>query len=273
MRSAAFTLVVFCWWLPLAAAEDKPAELSIEATGLRVVAPFKNADVALNAFGNRASGTCVSLLIASPANFIHFDASESIVTKFADDKGKDLLAKVPGPAPAIELLTPQGFGAHVISKEGNACAIEVNSPLLPEKGSTTLKLAGTITMICASGKKELIQKDVRVKDGSKLEADGLKMTFYAVGKPQFDKDPLSITLTSHDELDRVADIKFFKPDGTEIKSRSTMKKSAIAGGGSLTVDWAFNLAELTDVVTVKIYLWSDIQKKKQDFELAISTGL
>ena len=272
MRSAAFIFMAFCMWLSLAAAEDKPAELSIETAGVRVVAPFKSADVALNPFGNRIAGTCVALLITSPANFIHFDASESAITKFADDKGKDLLANVAGPAPVIELLTPKGFGAPVISKEGNACAIEVNAPLLPEKGSTTLKLAGTITMVCASGKKEIVQKDVPVKDGSKIEADGLKMTFEAVGKPQFDKDPLSITLTSHDALDRVADVKFFKPDGTEIKSRSTMKQSA-AVLGSLTVDWSFNLAEAADVVTVKIYLWSDLQKKKQNFELTISTGL
>ena len=57
-----------------AAAEDKPEDLTVEVSGMRIVAPFKNADPALNAFGSRTPGTCVSLLISSTAgNFVQFD--------------------------------------------------------------------------------------------------------------------------------------------------------------------------------------------------------
>ncbi len=258
------------------AAEDKPSDLKVEASGLRVIAPFSVNDEALNAFGSRTPGTTATLLITSPSDrIVHFDHASSTITRFTDDKGNDLLAKPAGPAtPNPEKIVQQGLALFPqISKDGKACAVEVNAPVLPAKGSTSIKLAGTLTLVCASATKEIVQKDVPVKNGSKIDAQKLALTLVQVGKPLVGDEPLSITLRSHESLDDLADVKFFKADGTEIKSRSVGGLSKMAVLGELTVEWCFNLAEMSDAVTIKLFVWSDRQVKKTNFELTIGPGL
>ena len=258
------------------AEEVKPADLSVEASGLRVIAPFKNADEALNAFGSRTPGTTVTLMISSPSsNFVSFDTAESKIAVFTDDKGNDLLAKLAGPSPQQgTAIKADGFSFFpLISKDAHACAVDVNAALLPAKGCATIKLAGSVVMLCASAKREFVQKDIPVKDGSKLEADGIKLSFYQVGKPLVGAEPLSITLHAHEDISRIADVKFFTANGVEIASRSMGAPSKMAVLSSLTVDWTFNLAQQADAVTMKLYLWSDLQKKTQTFELNIGAGL
>ena len=258
------------------AADEKPSDLKVEASALRVVAPYSNADEALNAFGSRTPGTTVTLLIASPSDrIVHFDHAASAVAKFTDDKGNDLLARAAGPVPPNgEAIVPQGFSLFpLISKDGKACAVEVSAPLLPAKGSAAVKLSGSVTMLCASATKEFIQKDVPVKNGSRIETPSLKLTLEHIGKPDVGDEPLSITLRSHNNLDDVADVKFFKADGTEIKSRSIGGISKMAVLGELTVEWCFNLAENADAVTLKLNMWTDVQKKKASFDLTIGPGL
>jgi hypothetical protein len=262
--------------MSLRAAEDKPSDLKVEASALRVVAPYTNADEALNAFGSRTPGTTVTLLISSPSDrIVHFEHAASAVTKFTDDKGNDLLARAAGPVPPNgEKIVPQGFSLFpLLSKDGKACALEVSAPLLPAKGSAAVKLAGTLTMLCASATKEIIQKDVAVKNGSKIETPTMKLTFEHIGKPDVGDEPLSITLRSHNNLDDVADVQFYKADGTLIRSRSIGGISKMAVLGELTVEWCFNLAENVDAVTLKLNMWSDVQKKKVDFDLTIGPGL
>ena len=258
------------------AAEDKPSDLKVEASGLRVIAPFSVNDEALNAFGSRTPGTTATLLITSPSTrIVHFDHEGSTITQFTDDKGNDLLAKPAGPAaPNPEKIVQQGLALFPqISKDGKACAVEVNAPVLPAKGSTSIKLAGTLTLVCASATKEIVQKDVPVKNGAKIDAEKLALTLVQVGKPLVGDEPLSITLRSHESLDDLADVKFFKADGTEIKSRSVGGLSKMAVLGELTVEWCFNLAEMADAVTIKVLVWSDRQVKKTHFELTIGPGL
>jgi hypothetical protein len=276
-------LLSMCVLLPfaaLAATEEKPAELTVEAAGLRVIAPFKTADAALNAFSSQTPGTCVSLLISSPTDhFVHFDSHDSVITKFTDDRGKDLLAKTSGPTPPDgEPLVQQGFSLFPqISKDGKACAVEITAGLLPDKGAAAIKLSGVIAMLSSSAKREFIQKDVALKPDSKIVADDLKLSIARVEVPdrtdeRAGHEALAVTLRAHQELDRIAEMKFYNADGKEIFSRSAgVTKMGVLG--TLTVDWTFNLAERADTVIVKIYLWSDFQTKKQNFDLAISTGL
>jgi len=251
------------------AGEEPASDLKVEASGLRIVAPFSNADKLLNAFSARAPGTTVTLLIASETGgFVRLDPAASAVLKFTDDKGTDLFARKPDePASASGLnLSP------VISKDGKACAVEVNATGTPAKGSTSLKLSGTMTMLCASARTEFVQKDIAVKNGSKITAPGLDLTLEKVGKPDVGDEPLSITLRASKSLDSIAEIKFFSADGKEIKSRSAgMAKMGVLG--SLIVEWTFNLAETADAVTAKLYFWTDLKKKKVDFDLSVQVGL
>jgi len=244
-------------------------DIKVEADGLRVVGANKTSDESMRAF-NWTSGTTVSLLIFSEkGGLIQFDAENSALAKFLDGKGNDMLTK-----PADY----KGFGRigfsmfPRISSDGKACSIEVSSPNLPAKGTTQLKVEGVITVLCASKKTEHVQTNVALKDGSKITCPELELTINNVAKPDFGDDPLGLTLRSKKKMDSVAEIKFFKADGSEIKARKT-GTSQMGIFGDLTVEWNYNFSEKADVATVKIYIWSDLQKKKVPFSLDVGVGL
>jgi hypothetical protein len=261
-----------------ASAGEAESDLTVEAQGLRLVAKATSNDESLRPFGSQP-GTSVALRIASAAGgLIQFDSESSTISRFTDDKGNDLLARATSKktnvtGEVVDVVELAGFGMFPkISKDGKSCALEVLAPNLPAKGCTRMKLEGVITMLCASQKNEQAIKDVAVKNGTKIAAPGLDLTLDNVGKPDFGEDPFSVTVRSHSKLDNVAEIRFFKADGSEIKSHQTgTSKMAILG--SLTVEWTYSLAEKADVATVKIFSWADMQKKKVAFKLDVDVGL
>lgn len=265
------TSVAMCLCGEVICGEERPSDLKVEACGLRVVAPFQNADELLHAFSARTPGTTVTLLVASEAGgFVRLDQTASAVVKFSDDKGNDLYARTGNPD---ELIGTSGLSmTPAISRDGKACAVEVNAPNVAAKGAMSLKLSGTITMLCATAKTEFVQKDIPVKNGSKIAAPDHELTMEKVGKPDVGDEPLSVTLRATKNLDSIASIEFFNAKGKEIKSRSAgIAKMGVLG--SLIVEWTFNLAENADAVTAKIYFWTDLKKKKVDFDLTVQAGL
>lgn len=271
MRTLARTRGLLCLGIiaasGLLAADGDETDVKVEATGLRVVAPAK--ETALRAF-NWQAGTTLALLISSDkGGFVQFDQKNSVVAKLVDDKGNDLLTKSKG-EPWFGI---PGFGMLTnISKDGKACAVEVLAPLTPAKGAASIKLEGVLTMLCASDKKEHAQKDVPLKNGTKLTAGRVELAIDKIGKPEHGAEPLCLTLRSTMELDEVAEVKFYRVDGGEIKSRRTgTSKMGILG--AMTVEWDYNLAESADAATVKVFLWSDLQKKRVPFNLNINVGL
>ncbi|HEY3323924.1 MAG TPA: hypothetical protein VGP72_25960 [Planctomycetota bacterium] len=255
--------------LPLLAAEG-PDELNVEVGGLRVVSHTATEEKGLQGV-IWSPGTMLVLLVNSPTGgLVQFDGKNSALAKFVDDKGNDLLAK---PTAQPLQAAPIGFNLFPkISTDGKHCAVEVCSPNVPAKGCSGVTLEGTITMLCASQKTEHIQKDVALKNGTKISAPNLELTLDNVGKPDVGDEPLGFTIRAFKELDELADIRFCKADGTEIKSRRTAT-SKMGILGNLTVEWNYNLAEKADVATIKLFLWSNLQKKRLPFKLNVNVGL
>jgi hypothetical protein len=265
-------LFVFCLLLlPLRlamAADAQENDLKAEVSGLRIVAPSAHGN-ALRAF-NWQSGTTLALLITSErGGFVHFDQKNSTISRLTDDKGTDLMTKFEGEpwfgTPGFALLGN-------ISKDGKASAVEINAPNFPAKGAAHLKLDGVVTMLCATATKEYEQKLIALKNGTALKADKLELTIEDVGTPEWGDEPLGLTMRSSTELDEIAEIKFFTADGKEIPSRRTgTSKMGILG--AMSVAWDYRLAQKVDVATVKIYVWSDLQKKRVPFSMSVDVGL
>ncbi|MGD0093960.1 MAG: hypothetical protein ABSE73_28965 [Planctomycetota bacterium] len=273
------TVLAASLFLPAA---EGDGELKIEATGLRLVAPAVSADESVRAFNwslaDWSPGTAVALLITAPkGGLVQFDSANSMLIKFSDDKGTDLLARPPTSAPNQQRGTMRSTGNTGISlfpkvsQDGRFCAVEVNTPNLPAKGASRLRLEGVITMLCATEKTEHAQKNVPLRDSATINAPNLELIIRETGKPEMGAEPLGLTLRACRDLDEVAEIRFYKPDGSEIKSRRT-GTSKMGLLGTLTVDWNYNLAELVDSATVKVFLWKDMRKTKTPFGLDIDVG-
>ena len=256
-------LAVFC---AFAVAQDE-SEISVSSNGLRVIAEDIAPDRALRPF-NGDPGTSISLILTSlKGGLVQIDTKNSAISKFIDDKGTDLLTrKDPG------LMAPLGFSMYRVSKDGKHAAMELNGPNAPAKGSAKLTIEGLLTVLCAKQTTEHIQRDVAIKNGSKITGPNLELTIDMVGKPDIGSEPVGLLIRAYKELDQVAEIRFFKADGTEIRSvRMGTAKMGILG--NLTVEWNYNLAEKADTATVKLLLWSDLQKKRVPFKLDIDVGL
>lgn len=250
-------------------AGEADAELKVQANGLRIVARAASDDEALKPF-SAPSGTTVALLISSEkGGLIQFDPENSTLSRFTDDKGNDLLTST-----VIDKSAGRaGFSMFPkVSADGKHCAIEVSAYSTPAKGSAKLKLEGVATMLCASEKTETVVKNVAMKNATKFEAAAIEVTLDNVGKPDFGDEPFSVTLRSHNKMDNVAEIKFCKADGSEVKSHRT-GSSKMAILGSLTVEWTYSLAEKIDVGQIKVYTWKDMEKKKVPFKLDVDVGL
>lgn len=249
---------------------EADAELKVQATGLRVVARAAGEDESLRPFSS-PSGTTVALLVSSEkAGLIQFDAENSALSRFTDDKGNDLLTRTEIDKDAAGKI---GFSMFPkVSADGKFCALEIFAPGRPARDASRLNVEGVVTMQCASEKRENAVKDVALKNGTKIAAAGLDLSLDNVGKPDFGDEPFSVTLRSHNKLDNVAEIRFCKADGTEIKSHRT-GSSKMAILGSLTVEWTYSLAEKIDVAQIKIFIWADLKKKKVPFKLDVDVGL
>ncbi|MFH0939824.1 MAG: hypothetical protein V1899_11195 [Planctomycetota bacterium] len=244
-------------------------DLTVEVSGLRIVALTENA--AVRAF-DWSSGTSVALLVKSPSGgLVQFDSKNSVLSKFTDDKNNDLLTKSAQKKDAIS--SNVGFSMlSKISTDGKACALEINGQNVPTKGAAAIKLEGVIAMLTATKKKEYAMKDMPIRNGSKITADNLEIVIQKVSKPEWGDEQLSLTFRATRELDEVAEICFFKADGTEIKSRR-VGSSKIGVLGSLTVEWNYNLTEKVDTATIKVFVWTDLQQKKTPFNLTVNVGL
>lgn len=252
------------------AADAEPPKLSLDVIGLRVSRPH-----ALNERVLWPAGTTLSLLVSSPiGELIRFDATDSTVAKFVDDKGTDLQAR-PKDATA-EQIALAGFGnAAKIDKDAKNCIVEVSAPSLPAKGASRIQILGTLTMLCATQKKETVVANVPIKNGTKIAGpNNLELEIAEMNEAPRDlgRDAMVFVLRAQHELDGIAEIKFFRPDGGEVKAART-STSTLTIQGNVKVDWSYTFSERVDTSTVKLYTWSDIQKKRIKVDLSVDLGL
>ncbi len=252
------------------AADADPPKLSLDVIGLRVSRPHALKERLL-----WPTGTTLSLLISSPiGELIRFDASDSAVAKFVDDKGTDLQAR-PKDATA-EQIALAGFGnAAKIDKDAKNCIVEISAPTLPVKGAAHIQLLGTLTMLCATQKKETVVSNVPFKNGTKIAGpNNLELEIVEMNEAPRDlgRDAMCFVLRAQRELDGIAEIKFFRPDGGEIKAART-STSTLSIQGDIKVDWSYTFSERVDAGAIKLYSWSDIQKKRIKVDLTVDLGL
>jgi hypothetical protein len=259
--------------LAIQSAEDPPADsLKVEARGLRIIADSIDAEVdeGMRPFG-QLPGTTIAVHVQYPkGGLIKFDMQNSTISKFIDEKGNDLLAPRGGD---VRPIGNTAFSmSPALSRDGKTCTMEISAPNIPVKSSSYIKVEGMLSMLTASEKSELSQKDVAMRNGSSITLGKHDLSIDKVGKPLLGDEPLGFTLQSQSEMNDVAEIRFYKADGSEIKSRRvSTSKTQIQG--MLKIEWDYALAEKVEIATVKLVLWSNLKAVRAPFSLLLSTGL
>jgi hypothetical protein len=244
-------------------------DVKVEVCGVCVVAPASsNPNDNWRAF-HGMPGTNVALLFKTDKlSIIRFDHINSALTKFSDDKGSNLLLK-----DEKNRFSTQGFNAFPnLADDGKRGIFEVGSAQLPAKGATRLSLEGSAILTCGAAKKEFENKDVALKPGSKIAGDKLSLTLSKAEKADWNGKKYQVSFHASQKLDSLADVRFYKADGTEIKS-SQINKSEGGSGDKWSSDVSYGLAEAVETATIKIMVWTDLQTITVPINVTASLGL
>ena len=251
------------------------AQVEVSVAGIRVVAKgyrseqedqkFKGDEVrAFNSF----AGTSVGLLITSKEKVIvGMDEDRSKITVFGDSQGTDFTeAKGRLGRGGVE------FGFSHQSNDKMALMTEVESAGLPAKGAKEIILKGELMVSVASKSALMKSKLVDAKKGDKVVVGGHSFEIDELGKPDWGKDPLAITLKSSVNHKDFRAFKFFDAEGKEIESKRAGSTS-MGFFGKRTYTVTFNLKRKVDQIVLGLDRWTDLEKVQVPFDVKIGAGL
>jgi hypothetical protein len=237
----------------------------VEAVGLRVVGePYGGRDD-MRPFNYYAGTTAVLLLTRPGGGLIAMDDDASEVTRFADERGKDLLVE--------GKFSQPGFSAFPrISEDGAAALVEVSGGAVPTRGATTVSIGGKAVLKVATKKATHERADVAVKKGTSVEIGPFRFTVVDVGKPDWGDEPLQITFEAKQELDALAEIRFTGPDGKAIEHHSggTMTSRM---GNQVNIRQSYRLVRKVDRVSIEVDAWTDLRTIEVPIDVKVGIGL
>ena len=249
--------------------ETTTARTKVEAVGLSVhKAPYQG-DKELGPGMNPAPGIAVSVLVAvEEGGIIKLDERKSRISKFADDKGSDLLAA----QPAKDSFSAGPIGAFPkYSKDRKAFVVELQAHACPVPGAKSLQIEGSLALTLGKDQEVVKQEKVEARKDVTFKAGSASFKITQAGKNDFGDDPMRISLESKDGL-KIAAIRFLDPAGKEIESHLGSRGS-MSFGGDATYSWDYTLKQMVPNVTVEVTLWKKVETLQVPLKLSVSLGL
>jgi hypothetical protein len=167
------------------------AKIQVEPVELQVARAKAVEDRGLSLFGKK--GTSLKLLIVLPGkNIIGTDTDGCKLTTFADDKGTDL-SKTRGWGSRPGWLGSFGLS---ISKDGQACMMEVRSDAAPAKGAGKITFKAKLALKCGAGDETHTEK-VELKIGTPIKFPPAPMKVSSVKEGGWGGMKMTFTVTSN----------------------------------------------------------------------------
>jgi len=251
------------------------AQVEVSVAGIRVVTKGHRAAQGdqkvkgdkLRAF-NTFAGTSVALLITSKEKVIvGIDEDGSTIAVFGDSEGTDFRE-------AKSLFGRGGvkFGFSDLSDDKMALMTEVESAGMPARGTKEILLKGELMAAVASKSALTKSKLVEARKGVKILVGPHSFEVDELGKPDWGKDPLSITLTSSVNHEDFKAFQFFDAEGKEIETKRA-GSSSMGIFGKRTYGVTFNLKRKVEQFALGLDRWTDLEKIQVPFDFKIGTGL
>ncbi len=107
-------------------------------------------------------GTALTLRLSTDKTpIVSVDPIASRLSRFADDKGTDLLDRDPVGLPST---------LHaLVAKNGHTCSLTLRSKQSPTPGAVRLVVRGELVVRCGEGEKTVFSEVIELKDGGRLE--------------------------------------------------------------------------------------------------------
>lgn len=239
--------------------------ITVKVAGLRIVDEPIDEDQSMRAF-NWFAGTTISLLVQRPeGGMIAVDADATELKRVADDLGTDLLA-------GEDDFSRNGVGSFsTFNDDGTAVLLEINATRRPRAGAKSVRVVGTLAMMCASKKKTVTHSNVPLTEGAEIELGDVTFTIEDIGKPDWGDAVVELTIATSQDLGALNDITFYDSDGELIESRviGTSSWSGRDGGENR---WTLTLDKKSDPMRVDGTFWLDMNTVRVPLDLDVSVG-
>jgi len=254
----------------LVAQTTRPAKgkVQVEVIALEVNRPLPADKSKLFLYGIPTKGTTLKLLIVLPGkNIIGRDTAGCKLTTFADDKGTDL-------------SKTRGWGSHPgwlgsfgprISKDAQACIMELRSDAAPAKGAGKIILKAKLALKCGSGETTYTEK-VAMKAGTLIKFPPAPMKVGSVKDGDWGGMKMAFTVTSDKSTESIKKVALLGPGGKEIKHR-TLGRGRSGSPGKMTYETTYGLAEKVDSVTLKITYYDKVETVAVPVDVSVGVGL
>jgi hypothetical protein len=260
----------------LATVADMPTlqgggKAKVEVVGLHVnKAPYKE-DKELVTSMEPAPGIRLDLLVTiDEPGIIKLDEKKCKISRFADEKGTDLLGKKGGAKDDASMDSGPIGPFPKVSKDLKACLVSVEVKAAPAAGAKTLLLEGGLALVVGKGQEVAKQEKVELKKGAALKVGSIGLQIEAAGKPDFGDAAMQVTLSSKDGA-KVARLRFLDSGGKEIESKPGGSNS-MSSGGETTYSWSYDFTQELKVITVEATLWKQVVTVDVPVKLSLSVG-
>ena len=242
------------------------AKIQVDPVAIEVTRPKAAEDHGLSLFGKK--GTSLKLLIVLPGkNIIGTDTAGCKLTTFADDKGTDL-SKTRGWGSRPGWL---GSFRLRISKDRQACIVELRSDDAPAKGAGKIIVKAKLALKCGAGETTHTEK-VALKIGSQIKFPPAPMKVSLVKDGGWGGMKMTFNLTSTKPTESIKEVVFLGADGKEIKSRE-LGSGRSGSSAKMTYETSYGLAEKVDSVTLKITYYTKVESVAVPVDVSVGVGL
>jgi hypothetical protein len=241
----------------------------VEVVGVHITKTAYKEDKDLWVGSGSGPGVRLDVVATSDeGGIIKLDDKKSKITKFADDKGTDLLKKPAGSDDGFSGFGPIGPFAKV-SKDTKACLLSVDGKSVPAAGAKSIQLEGTIVLIVGKGK-EVAKENVELRKGVGFKAGGVAFKIDSVGKPDFGDAAMQLQLSTK-EGSKVAQVRFLDSTGKEIDAKPA-GSSSMSFGDDTSYSWNYDFKQEVKAAAIEVTLWKGVANLDIPVKASISVG-
>ena len=254
-------LVCIYYYLPSAASSN----YQVGVNGIRVVGQGYSSDP-IRPF-HREKGLSIGLSVIVPAGgIVKFDEENCNIDKISDDKGNNLIIHTKGLNSTRFGFTPQ------ISNDRKCVFFEIESPVIPSKGSEYIDVSGSISLYTAYKKKTYKLDNVILAKGEKINIGPISYIISELNPSSYGAYPIQVTFQTTQKDNSIDEIKFYDISGEKIKS----VLSAIGQSGNqydFKNERTYELSKSIYNVRIAITYWTDMKRCSIPFEIKATVGL
>lgn len=242
-------------------ATSTQAQSTVEVAGVQIVQKAYGAEEnnKLVPFNTFKTGMEIALGFSiKDSGIISIDEDASVLSKFTDDKGTNLITKDFG---------RQGFGSFPKhSEDGKYGLTSITTTKLPADGATKVLAAGKIAVTTATTKKTERSKVVALKKGAA----------FALGKINFkvtdfdaNDDSVRVTFETSDSLEALAEVRFIGEGNAKLEADNNGSGS-FGFNGKKTYSKSYSIKGKAASVIMEADMWQDAKQVEIPFDLEVT---